>query len=133
MAHTAQAREALGPDAFLGVEHAVLFESDPARARAAARVHLHRYLTTPYNIAKFRRLGYADEEITGGGSDRAGPESALTWGSAEAEPSTVVLITDCPKVGGAGRMREVANQRLWDTLYGLLSTGQRAVLDSTPC
>lgn len=27
-------------------------------------------------------------------------------------------------------VREVANQRLWDTLYGLLSPGQRAVLDS---
>ncbi|AOP47929.1 Tn3 family transposase [Streptomyces lydicus] len=27
-------------------------------------------------------------------------------------------------------VREAANQRLWDTLYGLLSSGQRAVLDS---
>ncbi|GAB2804601.1 Tn3-like element Tn3 family transposase [Streptomyces chlorus] len=27
-------------------------------------------------------------------------------------------------------MREAANQRLWDTLYGMLSIGQRAVLDS---
>ncbi len=27
-------------------------------------------------------------------------------------------------------VREVANQRLWDTLYGLLNVGQRAVLDS---
>lgn len=27
-------------------------------------------------------------------------------------------------------VREAANQRLWDTLYGLLNTGQRAVLDS---
>nr|WTB31922.1 DUF4158 domain-containing protein [Streptomyces sp. NBC_00830] len=27
-------------------------------------------------------------------------------------------------------VRESANQRLWDTLHGLLSTGQRAVLDS---
>ncbi|MBC9713484.1 Tn3 family transposase [Streptomyces sp. TRM66268-LWL] len=27
-------------------------------------------------------------------------------------------------------VREAANQRLWDTLYGLLSIGQRAVLDS---
>ncbi|WP_327259728.1 Tn3 family transposase [Streptomyces sp. NBC_01240] len=27
-------------------------------------------------------------------------------------------------------VRETANHRLWDTLYGLLSTGQRAVLDS---
>nr|WP_202528199.1 Tn3 family transposase [Streptomyces sp. SID5770] len=29
-----------------------------------------------------------------------------------------------------GTVREAANQRLWDTLYGLLSVGQRAVLDS---
>ncbi|MCX4882258.1 Tn3 family transposase [Streptomyces sp. NBC_00847] len=29
-----------------------------------------------------------------------------------------------------GTVREAANNRLWDTLYGLLSTGQRAVLDS---
>ncbi|WP_331761108.1 Tn3 family transposase (plasmid) [Streptomyces anulatus] len=29
-----------------------------------------------------------------------------------------------------GNIREAANQRLWDTLYGLLNTGQRAVLDS---
>jgi probable F420-dependent oxidoreductase len=79
VAHTAQAREILGPDAFLGVEHAVLFESDPARARAAAREHLHRYLNTPYNIAKFRRLGYADEEITGGGSDRL-IDDLVFWG-----------------------------------------------------
>lgn len=27
-------------------------------------------------------------------------------------------------------VREAANQRLWDALYGLLNTGQRAVLDS---
>lgn len=27
-------------------------------------------------------------------------------------------------------VREAANQRMWDSLYGLLSTGQRAVLDS---
>jgi hypothetical protein len=28
-----------------------------------------------------------------------------------------------------GSVREAANQRLWDTLYGTLSTGQRAVVD----
>ncbi|GAB3161751.1 hypothetical protein [Microbispora hainanensis] len=79
VAHTARAREILGPDAFLGVEHAVLFESDPARARAAAREHLRPYLNTPYNIAKFRRLGYPDEEITGGGSDRL-VDDLVFWG-----------------------------------------------------
>lgn len=29
-----------------------------------------------------------------------------------------------------GAVREAANQRLWDTLYGLLNVGQRAALDS---
>ncbi|MFE2195523.1 Tn3 family transposase [Streptomyces olivaceus] len=29
-----------------------------------------------------------------------------------------------------GSVREAANQRLWDTLYGMLGVGQRAVLDS---
>jgi probable F420-dependent oxidoreductase len=79
VAHTAQAREILGPDAFLGVEHAVLFESDPDRARAIAREHLHVYLTTKYNIAKFRRLGYSEEEIAGGGSDRL-VDDLVFWG-----------------------------------------------------
>ncbi|WP_328685339.1 TIGR03620 family F420-dependent LLM class oxidoreductase [Streptomyces sp. NBC_01261] len=77
--HTAQAREILGPDAFLAVEHAVLFESDPGTARAIARDHLHGYLNTPYNIAKFRRLGYSEEEITGGGSDRL-VDDFVFWG-----------------------------------------------------
>jgi probable F420-dependent oxidoreductase len=79
VAHTAQAREILGADAFLGVEHAVLFETDPARARAVAREHLHRYLTTPFNVAKYRRLGYAEDEIGGGGSDRI-VDDMVFWG-----------------------------------------------------
>jgi probable F420-dependent oxidoreductase len=79
VAHTAQAREILGPDAFLGAEHAVLFESDPERARAIAREHLHVYLTTKYNVAKFRRLGYAEEEIANGGSDRI-VDDLVFWG-----------------------------------------------------
>ncbi|MEU4930155.1 TIGR03620 family F420-dependent LLM class oxidoreductase [Streptomyces yokosukanensis] len=83
--HTARAREILGPDSFLAVEHAVLFESDPDRARAVAREHLHGYLRTPYNIAKFRRLGYTDDDLSGGGSDRF-VDDLVFWG----DPDTVV-------------------------------------------
>ncbi|MDN0196030.1 TIGR03620 family F420-dependent LLM class oxidoreductase [Streptomyces sp. S.PNR 29] len=85
VAHTAQAREILGPDAFLGVEQPVLFESDPGKARAIAREHLAPYLDTPYNIAKFRRLGYSDEEIADGGSDRL-VDDLVFWG----DPDTVI-------------------------------------------
>lgn len=79
VSHTAQAREILGPDAFLGVEHAVLLESDPDKARAIAREHLHPYLNQKFNVAKFRRLGYSDEEIGHGGSDRI-VDDLVFWG-----------------------------------------------------
>ncbi|WP_328428842.1 TIGR03620 family F420-dependent LLM class oxidoreductase [Streptomyces sp. NBC_00443] len=81
-AHTVAAREILGLDAFLGVEHPVLLQPDPARARAAAREHLRPYLNTPYNLAKFRRLGYSDEEIEHGGSDRL-VDDLVFWGDVD--------------------------------------------------
>jgi probable F420-dependent oxidoreductase len=78
--HTAQAREVLGGKAFLGVEHAVLFETDPDRARAIAREHLHVYFTQRYNVAKFRRLGYTEADLDGGrGSDRL-VDDLVFWG-----------------------------------------------------
>ncbi|HEX3792214.1 MAG TPA: TIGR03620 family F420-dependent LLM class oxidoreductase [Pseudonocardiaceae bacterium] len=79
VAHTAQAREILGPDAFLGVEHAVLFESAPDKARAIAREHLHGYFNGKYNRAKFLRLGYSEDEIDHGGSDRI-VDDLVFWG-----------------------------------------------------
>jgi probable F420-dependent oxidoreductase len=85
VAHTAQAREILGPDAFLGVEHAVLFESDPAKARALAREHLSVYLSQQFNIAKFHRMGYSQEELDYGGSDRF-VDDLVFWG----DPDTIV-------------------------------------------
>jgi probable F420-dependent oxidoreductase len=86
VAHTAHAREVLGAGPFLGVEQAVLFESDPGTAREIAREHLHVYLSTPYNVAKFRRLGYTEADIDGGrGSDRLVDDLVL-WG----DPDTIV-------------------------------------------
>ena len=81
VAHTARAREILGPDAFLGVEHAVLFETDPDKARTMARRHLSVYLDrgSTYNLAKFRRLGYTEQDISNGGSDRF-IDDLVFWG-----------------------------------------------------
>ncbi|WP_326568743.1 TIGR03620 family F420-dependent LLM class oxidoreductase [Amycolatopsis rhabdoformis] len=80
--HTADARAILGPDTFLGVEHAVLFDADPASARATAREHLARYLTSKYNVAKFRRLGYTDADLSAGGSDRL-IDALVFWGDVD--------------------------------------------------
>ncbi|HEY4024620.1 MAG TPA: TIGR03620 family F420-dependent LLM class oxidoreductase [Pseudonocardiaceae bacterium] len=81
--HTAQAREILGQDAFLGVEQAVLFERDPATARAIAREHLAPYLAGRFNAAKFRRMGYTEDELAGGGSDRF-VDDLVSWGDSDA-------------------------------------------------
>jgi probable F420-dependent oxidoreductase len=82
VAHTAEAREILGPAAFLGVEHAVLFDTDPVKARATAREHLAPYLQAPYNLAKFRRLGYSEEDLGDGGSDRF-VDDLVFWGDVD--------------------------------------------------
>jgi hypothetical protein len=57
----------------------VLFETDPAKARAIAREHLATYLNGPYNVAKFRRLGYTEEDLSNGGSDRF-VDDFVFWG-----------------------------------------------------
>ena len=79
VAHTRQAREILGPEPFLGVEHAVLFETDPDKAREIAREHLFIYLNTPFNVAKFRCLGYSEDDLANGGSDRL-VDDLVYWG-----------------------------------------------------
>jgi probable F420-dependent oxidoreductase len=85
VAHTAQARQLLGPDTFLGVEHAVLFDTEPDTARATARKHLRTYLDpgSTYNLAKFRRLGYTEDDLSNGGSDRF-VDDLVYWGSLDA-------------------------------------------------
>ncbi|WP_328994191.1 TIGR03620 family F420-dependent LLM class oxidoreductase [Kribbella sp. NBC_01245] len=77
--HTAEAREILGEAPFLGVEHAVLFEADPGKAREIAREHLHVYSTQKYNIAKYLRQGYTEADFADGGSDRL-VDDLVFWG-----------------------------------------------------
>jgi probable F420-dependent oxidoreductase len=77
--HTRQAREILGHSAFLGVEQPVLFQTDPSAARETAREHLSHFLVQRYNLAKFRRLGYGEEDFVDGGSDRL-VDDLVYWG-----------------------------------------------------
>ncbi|MFE7466267.1 TIGR03620 family F420-dependent LLM class oxidoreductase [Streptomyces sp. NPDC057499] len=68
--HTARARRIMGPDAFLGVEQAVVLDPDLSRAREVATAHVAGYLAAPHQVASLRRLGFGDEDITGGPSRR---------------------------------------------------------------
>ena len=70
VAHTARAREILGPDAYLAVEQAVVLDPDRARAREVARAHVGMYLIAPHQVASLRRLGFGDADIVDGPSGR---------------------------------------------------------------
>lgn len=80
--HTAIARETLGPAALLAPAQTVVFETDPAAAREAARRFMHMYLGLPNYTNNLRRLGWGDDDLGGGGSDRL-VDAIVAWGSLE--------------------------------------------------
>jgi probable F420-dependent oxidoreductase len=82
--HTARAREIMGPDAFLGVEQAVVLDSDLDRARELATAHVAGYVSmAPHQEANVRRLGFGDADIVGGPSRRL-VDAVVTYGDVEA-------------------------------------------------
>ncbi|WP_344242443.1 TIGR03620 family F420-dependent LLM class oxidoreductase [Actinocorallia libanotica] len=65
--HTARARRIMGPDAFLGVEQAVVLDGDPDRARMTARAHVAGYTDlAPHQRANLERLGFGEDDFFGG-------------------------------------------------------------------
>jgi probable F420-dependent oxidoreductase len=68
--HTPVAREHLGVGPMLLVEQAAVLSTDPVAARAAARKHMAIYLTLPNYVNNLRRLGWDDDDLGGGGSDK---------------------------------------------------------------
>ncbi|MFF9769794.1 LLM class F420-dependent oxidoreductase [Streptomyces sp. NPDC014636] len=77
--HTAQARQILGDRPLLAPEFKVVLESDPARARETARAYLVRYLELPNYTGNFLRLGFTEDDIADGGSDRL-IDAVFAWG-----------------------------------------------------
>lgn len=77
--HTAQAREILGEAPLLAPEFKVVLETDPARARALARDSLAMYLTLPNYTNSFLRLGFTEDDLASGGSDRL-IDALYAWG-----------------------------------------------------
>ncbi|MFF1465628.1 LLM class F420-dependent oxidoreductase [Streptomyces sp. NPDC058330] len=68
--HTAEAREALGPDALLAPELSVVLDTDLDRARTTARTMLAMYLRLPNYTDNLLRLGFAESDFEDGGSVR---------------------------------------------------------------
>ncbi|MYW47616.1 LLM class F420-dependent oxidoreductase [Streptomyces sp. SID161] len=77
--HTARAREILGDRPLLAPEFKVVLEPDPARARETARAYLARYLQLPNYTGNLLRLGFTEDDIADGGSDRL-LDAVFAWG-----------------------------------------------------
>jgi probable F420-dependent oxidoreductase len=77
--HTRRAREILGPAAFLAPEQSVIFDENPARARATARSRVSNTLRHPAYVRNLLRLGFSEADFAAGGSDRL-IDSLVAWG-----------------------------------------------------
>jgi probable F420-dependent oxidoreductase len=77
--HTARAREILGPDSLLAPEVTVVLETDPNVARELARTFTTGYLGLPNYSGNLRSLGFSEEDLSGGGSDRL-VDAIVYWG-----------------------------------------------------
>ena len=68
--HTAQARELIGPSAFLAPEHKVVLTTDAEQARAIGRKALDIYLNLTNYVSNWKRLGFTDDDVRRPGSDK---------------------------------------------------------------
>jgi probable F420-dependent oxidoreductase len=77
--HTARARKALGAGKWLCPEQKVMLETDPAKARGAARKLVGYYFALPNYRNALLSLGFTDADFADGGSDRL-MDAVVAWG-----------------------------------------------------
>ncbi|HEY5833533.1 LLM class F420-dependent oxidoreductase [Streptomyces sp.] len=123
--HTARAREILGDAPLLAPEFKVVLETDPGRARSLARDVLAFYLQLPNYTNNFLSLGFTEDDLADGGSDRL-VDAVFAWGdedrirgridafhAAGADHVALQLVDDQP--------RDAMRRPAWRRLAGLLS------------
>jgi probable F420-dependent oxidoreductase len=91
--HVARAREILGPDGVIGVELAVVLDTDPTTARETARRHTAIYVTLPNYTNNLREFGFNDDDFENRGSDRL-VDAIVAWGDLGAIGQRVSMMRD---------------------------------------
>ncbi|KUH84771.1 LLM class F420-dependent oxidoreductase [Mycobacterium sp. IS-1556] len=81
--HTAEARELLGPEAFIAPEHKVVPTTDAEKARAVGRKALEIYLNLTNYLNSWKRLGFTDADVAKPGSDRL-VDAVVAYGTVDA-------------------------------------------------
>jgi probable F420-dependent oxidoreductase len=78
--HTAHARGIVGEGKWVCAEQAVILESDPNKAREAAREYMKFYLALPAYQKNLGALGFNQMDLANGGSDRL-VDAIVAWGN----------------------------------------------------
>jgi probable F420-dependent oxidoreductase len=118
--HSRIAREALGPDALVATEQGVVLETDPQTARTIARTNVQPYFSLPNYTRNWLRLGFTDDDIANGGSDRL-IDALVAWGDeatiarrvqehrdAGASHVCIQVLTDAPRTLPLDQWRALA-------------------------
>jgi probable F420-dependent oxidoreductase len=77
--HTVRARALLGPDKWLCVEQKILLLQDAVKAREIARQTMAFYMPLPNYRNNWLRLGFSEEDLANGGSNRF-LDAMVAWG-----------------------------------------------------
>jgi probable F420-dependent oxidoreductase len=86
--HTRRAREIMGDAALLAPEQATVLADDREDARRSAERHLRNYLRLPNYRRNLERLGFDEDDMTDGASDRLF-DALIAWGDPEAVATRV--------------------------------------------
>lgn len=119
--HTAEARRILASAKLLCPEVMVVLETDPAKARAAARAALSTYLQLENYTNNWRRLGFSDDDLAGGGSNRF-VDANVAWGDEGAIRKRLQLFWDagadhvCIQSIHPSGSRTTIDERIFDLL-----------------
>jgi probable F420-dependent oxidoreductase len=119
--HAARARAILGPGKLLCPELMVLLETDPAKARTAARSALSTYIQLENYANNWRRLGFTDADLAGGGSNRF-VDANVAWGDEGAIRARIQLFWDagadhvCIQSIHPSGSRSTIDERIFDLL-----------------
>lgn len=120
-----RSRELIGPGKLLAPELSVVLAADPVRARAQARAHLAGYLTLPNYLSNFRRMGFGDEELRDGGSDRFVDE-VVAWGDVAKIGQRVAEFFDAGADHVCLQVADVPGERLPMTQWRALAALTRS-------
>jgi probable F420-dependent oxidoreductase len=69
----------MGPEALIAPDQKIVLSTDPSEARAIARQGLATYLLLPNYTNNFLRLGFTEDDLADGGSDRL-IDGLFAWG-----------------------------------------------------